>query len=231
MGDKEGFTVEERLKILYILLDNKQSIDKTKAIDVIVEEGLTDKFFALHDFIWKKPEFNDWMVTGFRLEGKEFFGPQRRFSGMTFGDFIACDMLSTAYFKSKRSVELLNLLTAYLMRPKSIDETKADVRVQLNSELAKGRAEQFKKLHISIRYAVLFNFLAVRDWLTFKYSNVFPKPVEGASPKSIDFGDVNKSGWLSVRRQVAESVLNLQKVDELPMHEVLADFNNKISKK
>ncbi len=223
---------DDRIRLFVSLLSGKKRL-KHKIIKTLINNPEDDRFLQLlklHDFVIKEIDFNNWLVKDIRIKRVRLYGPTDRFSDMKFGDFIACDMLLNGFFKSNKNEKILNDFVAYVMRPKRKGIKKnetGDKRKELNSNTVLARSKIIDKLAVEIKYAVLFNFLAVRRWIEKKYPYVFPNS-ENANTQNNDFGATNKSGWMMVRRQLAASVLNLQKIDNTGIHDVLADFNEKL---
>jgi len=198
----------------------------------IIRTGSHDDLFLLQKFLYTEQEFNNWLVRKVMIGGVEYCGPDNRFSTLRFGEFIFADMLVTAYFGSKDPEMFLNKLAAVLMREKrkGLKENFAgDRRIDFDSDYLQDREELFaKEMDIETKTGILYNYLGIRNWLTKKYIFVFSTP-ESSSRTNIVLGR-KENDWLSTRRHLAGSVLNLEKTDRLYIHDVLAQLNDEMSK-
>ncbi len=198
----------DRINLLFAMLggfDAKRKQRKSiyNIINYIIknEPTLIDELLKLQGFISTDKTFNTWKIPFIKID-KKHNGPDDKFNSMKFGVFIKADTLASAYFGAKKPERILNML----------------VEVLFNCDDA-------SKLHDIPKFGILYNYLAIRNYLTEKYPAVFPK--EKKKSKNITLGKQNNS-WMTIRRQLAGSVLELKNVDNLNLHEVLADLNQKI---
>jgi len=223
--------IDDRIRLMNILL--KKSINKYvrtkwfKAIDGIVSEGMMNELLDLQNFIFSYQVFNNWIIQSVNIDKSVYFGPKDRFSYMKFGEFISADMLFMGYFESKND-DLLNKFIAVIYRKADILKKGIDIREDFSSATMAEREKKIAKLDETTKQSILFNYSAVRSWLTDKYPFVF-KSKETENTKSIQLGSNKQSSWMSIRRHLAGDVLNLDKIDNVFLHDVLADLNEKIS--
>jgi len=204
--------LDDKLYLLFVMLggfDLKKKKRK-ELYNIISEIVINDsdfgsKLLELQNFIYSDKTLNTWKLPAITLNKEKFTGPDDRFNSMTFGIFIAADTLVSAYFSSKKPEKLLDML----------------IKVLYNISDIEG-------LDSIIKTGVLYNYLGVRNWLTEKYTQVFTSD-DTSSRTNISLGK-KESGWLSVRRHIAGSILNLKQTDNLNLHEVLSSLNHEILK-
>jgi hypothetical protein len=222
--------IDDRIRLMNVLL--KKSINKYvktqwfKVIENMVNEGLMEDLFKLQEFIYADQTFNNWIIDRISINKKTLFGPRDRFSYMKFGEFISADMLFMAYFESKNE-DLLNKFIAVLYRNADIMKKGVDCREDFDSSTLDERTKLVAKLDEVTKQAIVYNYSGVRKYLTDKYSFVFNSSEEKNS-KNIQLGK-KQNGWMDIRRHLAGDVLKLEKVDNVFLHDVLADLNEKIS--
>ena len=188
-----------------------------KVIDSLVNEGVIDELLKLQDFMQEEQIFNAWILKELKISRLKYYGPYDRFGYMTFAEFISADMLFMAWFDNKDK-EVLYKFAATLYK-----EVKDD---EFSSKVINQRAEIFKNLSDIDVSAIVFNYSSMRYWLTQKYPFVFKGSEE---TQELHLGSSQHS-WMNIRRNLAGDVLNLDKVDKLLLHDVLADLNEKMSK-
>ena len=211
---------EDRIKLLYELLSGNKKI-KYKIIASLIDSEDVITLLDLHIFTVTHTKFNTWNVKELTYKRNKISGPSDRFSDMTFGEFIILDTLANAYSSDNEKKAILDDFFSFIMR-NSIKGTR--------QPFDDNREFKFiDKVDYITKIAVFYNFLAIREWISEKYTNVFPQKVK-KDTTHIDFNSKKTSGWMDIRRQIAESVFNLKKVDNLLLHEVLSDFNYKLSK-
>lgn len=186
---------------------------------LVLENRIADLFHLLDPF--HTLDFIEWKVECLTFGKKSFHGPDNAFASVTFGEFIAADMLVTAYFSSNDKT-LLDKLIAILFREK-LNGKRVELQEYEHREVIVQQLEENTKT------AILYNYLAVRNYLTETYSLVFSDS-KISRRTNIKLGKQENS-WLSVRRHLAGSVLNLEKVDKLNLHEVLSSLNEEIRDK
>jgi hypothetical protein len=130
------------------------------------------------------------------------------------------------YFENKDE-ELLNKFIAVIYRKADIFKKGVDCREYFDSSTLDERTKLLANLDETTKQSIVFNYAGVRKWLTDKYPFVFNAPDESSS-KNIQFGK-KQCSWMNIRRNLAGDVLNLEKVDNVFLHDVLADLNEKIS--
>lgn len=212
---------DDQLKLLQELLGKKLNRNfKTNWYRVMDEmvtgDGIIWEILKLQEFLYKEQQFNAWILKELKVKGQELYGPRDRFSYMKFGQFISADMLFMGYYANK-SEDLLNKFIAVLYLP----QLNADFETESLDE----RAELLSALSDIDKQAIVFNYAGVRFWLTEKYPFVFKQE---ENKNEIRLGK-SQHGWMSIRRQLAGDVLNLEKVDKVSLHDVLMDLNEKMS--
>lgn len=199
-----------------------------KIIDSMVEEGILEELLKLQGFLYEEQVFNNWVIKEIAIDGEVFAGPLSRFSYIKFGEFISADMLFMGYFDTKNE-KVLDRFIAVLFRKKLQHKLVGDVREDFESASLDNRSVIMSKLDPEVKQAITFNYAGVRHWLADKYKFVFSGSTDN-HPGRIEFGSSNKSTWLNIRKHLAGDVFNLDRVDNLLMHDVLDDLNDKMSK-
>jgi hypothetical protein len=222
---------EDRIMLMQIFL--KKNINKYvkdrwfQIMESIVSEGLILQLFELQNFIISENSFNNWIIKQINTDDGVLYGPKDRFAYMQFGEFIVADMLFMQYLQSKQE-DLLNKFIAVLYRDKDIKAFgDDDMREEFKSGNLSARSLVIAKLDNITKQSILYNYYGIRAWLADKYKFVFPS--EDPDTMEIKLG-TDKGGWMSIRRHLAGDVLNLDKVDHVLLHDVLADLNDKMSK-
>lgn len=215
--------IPDRILLMQELLDKR--INKLvkgrwyRVINSMVDDGILDDLLKLQEFLFHEQTFNNWLIKEVAVGKQKYFGPRDRFSYMTFGEFISADMLFMQYFNSKDE-NTLNRFIAALYKENEKEEFSTD---KLNE-----KAKVFEKLSAIDKHGIVFNYSALRHWLTEKYKFVFGRGDKKES-NEINLGS-NQNGWMSIRRNLAGDVLNLEKIDKVLLHDVLSDLNEKMSK-
>ncbi len=229
--------IDDRVRLMYAFLGGFDDVKRNrksafKVTENIIKSGDYEELFGLQKFLYTEQEFNRWLVKKLKVDGNDYYGPDDRFSTMRFGEFIYADMICTAFFNSKEPEPLLNKLAAVLMRERKDGLKKdytGDVRIDFDSNFLQKREDVFaKELNYEMKYSILYNYLGIRNWLTKKYIFVFLTP-DTSSRTNIILGK-RENSWLSVRRHLAGSALNLEQTDKLNLHDVLAQLNEEMSK-
>ncbi|MDF1547097.1 MAG: hypothetical protein P1P88_04710 [Bacteroidales bacterium] len=190
-----------------------------RVMNSMVEDGILADLLKLQNFIYEEQTFNNWILKEIKAGSRTFYGPRDRFSYMTFGEFISADMMFLNYFEQKTDA-MLNRFIATLY--------KDNLKEEFSTDLIASRASQIEKLDNIDKQGILFNYSSVRYWLTDKYPFVFKGSEQ--NKQEIHLGNNNQAGWMSIRRNLAGDVLNLDKIDRVLLHDVLADLNEKMSK-
>lgn len=203
-----------------------------KITDSIVHSEYISDLIELQSFITKEQDFNNWLIPKIEVDNNIFYGPDNRFASMKFGEFIAVDMLVSAYFGSKNPLTILNKIVAVLFREERKDIPKnfmGDRRELLDSDLLSHRENIVKGLDETIKKAILYNYTGIRNWLTKKYSMVFSSP-DTSKRMNIALGK-KENNWLSIRRHLAGNVITkLKEVDSTNLHDVLSSLNEEMKK-
>jgi hypothetical protein len=220
---------EDRIRLTQILLSQELNpYFKNRWYQVtndLINEGLYLDLLKLQDFIYKEQTFNNWIIKKLKVKKNILYGPRDRFSYMKFGEFIVADMLFMQYYQTK-SEETLNRFIAalYRNRKKKVSGDE-DPREEFNTNTISARAAEIKDIGIVLQQSIVFNYSGMRAWLCDKYKYVFDPP-----KKEEEVIINNKpGGWMSIRRHLAGNVLNLEKVDQVLVHDVLSDLNEKMS--
>jgi hypothetical protein len=222
-------TIYQRLLLIYPFLDikyNRLFKLNTYQIDALLKRTT---FIINGDRLLNKILVND-----FRLRGKKYHGPNDRLSNLKFGEFIQADTYFMAYEDTDNDDLKYNLI-ACLYRPvkRNINtdspDFDGDVRELFNQYHIKQRANQFKRLPKELVDAILFNYKTIRKWLTERYIYVFGNYDNAQSNNDMTFKDYNKNeGWKGIIKNMASSVLEIEKYAEQNMHNVLDDLDDKI---
>jgi len=185
-----------------------------KIFDAIIEAELIDDLLQLIDFVKTEQDFTKFIIRDFKIGNYKLTGPSDRFQNMTFGKFIAVDMLATAYFSS-RSDLILDKMIALLYSNETV--RAKDIEYHLHD---------FDK---NIKTAILYNYIGIRNWISKKYPLVFSSD-STSSRTNIQLGR-QENNWLTVRRHISgNDVLKLSKVDELDAHETLRHLEEELKK-
>lgn len=222
--------IKDQIILMNILL--KKSINKYyknkwfKVVNSMVEEGILEEILKLQEFIFKQQTFNSWIISSLNIDSTTLYGPKNRFSYMKFGEFISADMLFMGYFDTK-SDDILDKFIAVIYRQADVFKKGTDIREDFESATLDERTRLVSKLDDITKQSIVFNYSQIRTWLADKYKFVF-NPPEDKNTKSIQFGK-KQNGWMGIRRHLAGDVLNLDKVDNVYLHDVLTDLNEKIS--
>lgn len=193
-----------------------------KLTDTLVYNNMMISFSDIFNIFDKKHDFTKWIIEIVNIKNQLFLGPSDFFNDMTFAEFIAADMFSSAYFSNKSDV-LLNKLIAVLYLPQN-KKNRAD----FNSETLNERAEVLANLSDSTKSAIFFNYIGIRNWITKEYPLIFSSS-DTSTMTNIQLGR-KENTWLEVRRHLAGNVLDLDKIDNLNLHEVLAQLEYVINK-
>jgi hypothetical protein len=190
-----------------------------KVVNSMVEDGIIDELLKLQSFLFVKQDFNSWILKKLELKNKSFYGPRDRFSNMTFGQFIYADMMFMAYFDSQDELVLNKFFAALYLEGE---------KEEFSTDRANERVESLSQLSLFEKKGIVFNYANVRQWISEKYKFVFPEK-DDKTTNEIHFGK-HQGGWMSIRRNLAGDVLNLEKIDKVLLHDVLGDLNEKMSK-
>jgi hypothetical protein len=224
--------LDDRIHLMQSMLKkNLSKYVKTKwykLLNKMIETGMIADFFKLQEFITADQTFNNWIIKFLWQTRPLLHGPRDRFSYMKFGEFIVADMLFMAYFENKDE-NILDQFIAVLFREAN---TKAigneDLRVEFNTNTIPLRVALIKPLNNIIKQSIVFNYAGVRHWLGEKYPHVFNPPEKKQNELSLSSNE--QGGWMNIRRHLAGGILNLEKVDNVLLHDVLSDLNDKMSK-
>jgi len=211
---KENLTkrIDDQLRLLFVLLGGLDIKRKNrKSILQVLESIINDdsdysfQLIALQNFLYTDKDFSTWKIPTIKI-GKKLHNSQAddRFNSMTFGTFIQADILASAYFGAKKPEIILNKL----------------VEVLYDCDDINGLDEVTK-------FAILYNYLAVRSYLTKRYTTVFTS--EESSKKMSFILGKKENSWLQIRRTISGSVLNLEKTDKLNLHEVLSHLESEMN--
>jgi hypothetical protein len=177
---------------------------------------------------------NKILVNDFKLRTKKYYGPNDRLSNLKFGEFIQADTYFMAYCDTDNEDLKYNII-ACLYRPskRNIDTNSpdfdGDIRELFNQYHIKQRATQFKKLPNDLVDVIIFNYKTIRKWLTERYIYVFGNYNNASSTNDISFKNYDKNeGWKGIIKNMASSVLEIEKYAEQNMHNVLDDLDDKI---
>jgi len=144
---------------------------------------------------------------------------------MKFGEFISADMLFMGYFENK-SEDILNKFISVLYRKADLLKKGVDSREDFDSGTLDERTKLVAKLDDVTKQSLIFNYAGIRKYLADKYPFVFNSSDDNST--NIQLGK-KQNGWMGIRRNLAKDILNLDKVDNVYLHDVLADLNEKIS--
>jgi len=182
------------------------------------------------------------------------YGPKSHFSYMKFGEFIYLDILFANYIelyqrekpkeyqapvgeqeRAKRleilashvaeTKQALNKFCAAIMRPKNskhIEGSSSDIREAFSDELIEHRAKAFNHVNSATKLAILHNFALVRESIVRAYPLAFGS--SGADEKEKISASAAARSWLNIRSSIAGNILNLEKVDELLLSDVLSSL-------
>jgi hypothetical protein len=222
-------TINQRLCLIHPFLSIRFRL-LSKLNTYQVEEFLKRTTFIING----DKLLNKVMVTCFKFKGKRYYGPMDRLSNCRFGEFIQADTYYMAYCDTHNE-ELKYSIIACLYRPakKNIDTTSpdfdGDIRESFNQYHVGQRAKQFKKLPNDLVESILFNYQTIRKWLTERYIYVFgtyddDDPVSNATFKETD----KNEGWKGIIKNMASSVLEIEKYADQNMHNILDDLDDRI---
>ncbi|HAN78418.1 MAG TPA: hypothetical protein DCQ31_11950 [Bacteroidales bacterium] len=222
----------KQLELCFHLLKESDVKKKFRIYDIIeaaVLHAYADSLLALQKFVNDKIVLDKWLIPFIQTKKTLFLGPLDRFSYMTFGEFIYADMLFMRYMQGNNEA-LLNSLLAVLYRENDKKALKkTDKRVKFESSENDYRAKQLAEISALQKQAVLINYSGIRSSLEAKYPFVFGGKEQTSNLQVVNLG-TSQSGWMTIRRNLAESVLNYDKIDSALLSDVLADFNEKLSK-
>lgn len=221
---------DDKIMLMQIFL--KKNINKYvkdrwfQIMESIINEGIIYNLFELQNFVFTENSFSSWIIKKITTDEGILHGPKDRFSYMQFGEFIVADMLFMQYVESKKE-EVLNKFIAVLYRDKSLSAIgDDDMREKFTSGNLTNRSLVVAKLDHITKQSILYNYYGIRAWLSEKYRFVFNS---GEDNTSVKLGNI-ENGWMGIRRHLAGDILNLDKVDHVLLHDVLADLNDKMSK-
>jgi len=248
-GEMTTFQHFEML-IALLGLEKKQA---QKIMDGIVRGGyfpiIEETCFG---FLQKKIETSRWFIQELKTTHHIFYGPRDGFSYMTFGEFISLDIMYSHYLdmknrerptdyqfptnqeeREKRTEVLshfinenkhaLNIFCAAIMRPLWLQYpygSSKDRRIEFDSDMIEARALIFEDVPAAEKLAIVHNYALVRSSIVQAYPLAFDT-TEGEKKENTGSAAEN---WLEIRSRLAGSVLNLSKVDELLLSDVLSSI-------
>jgi hypothetical protein len=193
----------------------------------------------------------NWLMAPIRVAGIELYGPAHQFSYMRFGEFISLDIMYLHYIELQQAPEperytgsdlllrrkhitsvmeyleaqktALNRLCAAIMRPQAEGYkpgSSADRREAFSSELIDMRAHAFASADPATKLAIMYNYAGIREYIVKKYPRAFISDAPDTPREPATAAEAAR-GWLSIRQHIAGNLLNLQKVDELYLSDVL----------
>ncbi len=130
------------------------------------------------------------------------------------------------------------LLIACLYRPRKkklnteSPDYDGDVRESFNQHQVKKRAKRFNRLPKDLVDTIFFNYHTIRKHLTERYIYVFGNYGDDtADTDNTGFKQHNRNeGWKGIIKNMAATVLEIDKYAEQNMHNVLDDLDDKILK-
>jgi hypothetical protein len=196
-------------------------------------------------------QLRNWLMPELRVSGITLHGPAHQFAYMRFGEFIALDIMYLYYVECttepeppryvgtdarerfdhmKRITEYLdrqknalNRLCAAIMRPQAESYkpgSSADRREEFSSELIDMRAQAFTRVEPITKLSIMYNYAGIRQYIVQKYPRAFMTEAPDTQREPATAADAAR-GWLSIRQHIAGNLLNLHKVDDLYLSDVL----------
>lgn len=146
----------------------------------------------LFSFLFERPEKKNIAISVFTHNKVTYSGPMNGWSNLRNDEFELADACFTQYLKDPKE-ELLDLLIAALYRP-----LKYGSREPFNRFDCDYRAVVLKTLDLKMKYAILLEYMAVRNYVIEKNSHVFKKGNSGSA---------KARGWGAVILSLAKNQL------------------------
>lgn len=160
----------------------------------------------------------DELIVSKRFTNKTFKGPGKGFRDITMGQFMFADFYYFSYQNEKRPYDLLKMIaTLFVDKNCQPDDLYDQKQIEI-------RAEELSSIPDHVQQAILFNYGAVRKWLTNQFTYVFPKKQPDSAPSKMPLPRWDKHIWKLADgasdydfKKIADSrALNiLKKLDEL----------------
>lgn len=219
--------IEERLtdaiKLLWIFCNKKNKAVK-KIFSELTKSGDLLQIIEENNLPFEKPvACRKWFLKKVHTPFSDYYGPEDGFSDMKFGEFVYADTLFLSYINNQ-SFDSLLTLAAVLFRKKRKNE-----RIPFKDLKVEKAKKQIRKFNWYEIYSVFYNYMLVRMYIAEKYIYIFPqKKNENDNPETEN--DFNPNGWFEARAMFVENLADLEKLDNLNVHDVLFYVNNKIKK-
>jgi len=133
------------------------------------------------------------------------------------------EVLTAHILKTKHA---LNAFCAAIMRPQAEEYrhgSTADRRQEFHSDMIEARAELFTGANATTKLAILYNYGMVRKSIVLSYPLAFDASAEPETSTEVNPEQAAHS-WLGLRSRLAGSVLNLEKIDNLLLSDVLSSI-------
>lgn len=121
---------------------------------------------------------------------QEFIGPATALSNVTVAEFFCAERHFLAFMKNY-AVKDLDMLVATLYRSadKSLSKTegiaKGDTRIKFNENLVRLNAKKISTVKLGTKYAILYNYKAVRNFLLKQFPECFTPGDTKPNPSTI----------------------------------------------
>jgi hypothetical protein len=190
-----------------------------------LEMFLVDAYLLSTDTLTDK-----WFIKSIKIKNNILYGPNDQWMNLCFGEFIYADTAFICYMQ-KPDNNFLNKLIAALYRPmfytKMYDPySTGDHRQPYNEYLIEDLSKAIERVAPLVKNAILYNYSIMRKQIEKMYPNVFPKSTEKESKSK----SKHTGSWTTIVLNIAPNVINVKDVEQLPMHLVLTDLDEKIKR-
>jgi hypothetical protein len=196
-----------------------------KLIRQVDNEQLAGMVFVLDSMCFPLQVCGKWFIPAIKTKTCTLYGPGDEFMNVVFGEFCLADTLFLAFLQSGNNAYLYQLVATLYRLPyhKSGKDKqfRGDVRSPFNPHQVEALSKEIARLAPETINAVLYNYTLQRRLLETKYPHVFPPVAENEKQKK-------GQGWSEVIRNIAPTVLDIERVENLNMHQVLTDLNEKL---
>ncbi len=174
--------------------------------------------WELTEWLYNHPATRHFLVERLKAGKRIFHGPGKGFRDLVMGQFMFADLYYHRYHNEKDPADLDKLMAA-LFTDKYCQGVKRYEQRYIDE-----RADVLRNLPEHVKGAIIFNYGAVRKWITQQFTHIFPRKQPDEVPTKFPLPRWDRHMWKLADgasdedfQKIADSkMLNImQKIDEL----------------
>jgi hypothetical protein len=157
------------------------------------------------------------------LPSTDFYSPQPKLKGVTFGQFIFADTYFANYQESQNEIDLNKFIASLYL----------GMNERFEEPLIQERFESIGKLNLNIRQAIVLNFQLIHEWLALAYPLIFQKREEifnetPGHPELVSGSHHDPNQWIKVFQNfVGDDILHDDVWASKPVNTIFAYMTRK----